>query len=148
MANSPNQKRKRAERARDLLRELQKRFPDCFGRQRKNIRPIAIGIDRALRETFDNDPDMAKTPNWLIRQCLAVHTRSPAYLDAVIAGGDRVDLSGNPVEPVTAEAIELARTRREEQRAWAAERRQKKRADEEAARRQARLEQLAKHFND
>ncbi len=147
MANTLNQKRRRAERTRAFLGELQQRFPGCFSAKREAVRPIAIGIQTSLRKALDADPDLADTPNWLIRQALAQYTRSPAYLDAVIAGETRIDLDGQPVEPVTAEAIALAREQRSEQKARAAERRRARAEAAETERQQARLQQLADRFN-
>ena len=147
MANTLNQKRRRAERTRAFLDVLCERFPACFSRQKASVKPLAIGIQTQLRKVLDADPALADTPNWLIRQALAHYTRSPAYLEAVIAGAERIDLEGNAVEPVTDAAIALARDRRAEQKARAAARRRERAAADAEKRHQARLEQLARHFN-
>jgi len=147
MSNSLNQKRRRAERTQAFLKDLQKRFPDCFAAQRKAVKPLAIGIQQALREALDAHPETAETPNWLIRQALARYTGSPAYLEAMVDGAERIDLTGNPVERVTDAAIEVAKTRREEQKARAAERKRQQAEAAAEARRQEKIQRLADHFN-
>jgi ProP effector len=104
-------------------------------------------IEKAIRTSLDADDTAEPTPSWLIRQALARYTRAPAYLEAIIAGADRIDLNGEVVEPVTQAAITQAKTQRDEQKARAAERR---RAHAEAAaeqKRREKLEKLADRFN-
>lgn len=147
MSNTPSQKQRRAERAREFVGELATRFPDCFTTDRRRVRPLAIGIQHELRKALDADPALAETPNWLVKQALARYTRSPAYLEAVMAGASRVDLNGNAAGEVTEDARNHARERREAQKARAAERRREQSRHRSAERRQARLEQLADKFN-
>lgn len=147
MSNTPNQKRRRAERTNAFIQTLIQRYPQCFCAERANIRPLAIGIEKAIRTSLDADDTAEPTPSWLIRQALARYTRAPAYLEAIIAGADRIDLNGEVVEPVTQAAITQAKTQRDEQKARAAERR---RAHAEAAaeqKRREKLEKLADRFN-
>ncbi len=146
MSNTSNQKRRRAERTRAFIEELIKRFPACFTADAKAVRPLAIGIEKELKKALAVDGDNAP-PGWLIRQALARYTRSPAYLAAVMAGGDRIDLQGATVEPVSESAIEHARERRAEQKARAAERRRQKAEEAAEKRQQEKLQRLADHFN-
>ncbi len=147
MSNTPNQKHRRAQRTSAFIQVLIARYPDCFSTERAKIRPLAIGIEKAIRASLDADNADEPTPSWLIRQALARYTRSPAYLESIIAGTERIDLDGKIVEPVTEAAIEQAKTQRNEQKSRAAERR---RVHAEAAaeqKRREKLEQLAERFN-
>ncbi|WP_440995724.1 ProQ/FINO family protein [Arhodomonas sp. SL1] len=153
MSNTANQKRRRAERARDFLDRLLERYPQAFSRERDEVRPLAIGIQESLRADLNRDEELAETPNWLVKQALARYTHSPAYLEAIIAGRRRVALDGSDGGEVTEQAIEHARTRREEQKKRAAERRRQRnggkprRANREE-RQQRKLQQLAEKFNN
>lgn len=154
MSNTPNQKRRRAERTRELVGELMRRFPASFHAERDKVRPLAIGIQEHLRAAMNADPAFEDTPNWLIKQALARYTHSPAYLEAIVAGHNRINLDGSDAGPVSDEAREHARARRDEQKKAAAERRRER---QKQARRQPRaaageasrrkLERLADKFN-
>jgi ProP effector len=153
MSNTLNQKRRRAERTRELVAVLTQRFPESFHAERSKVRPLAIGIQEHLREAISADPELENTPNWLIKQALARYTHAPAYLEAIIAGHNRINLDGSDAGPVSDEAREHARARREEQKKAAAERRRER---QKQARRQQRnttgepsrrkLERLADKF--
>jgi ProP effector len=147
MATTPNQKRRRAQRTQAFVETLTQRFPQCFTTQRDAVRPLAIGIEKAIRSRLDADDTTDPVPGWLIRQALARYTRTPAYLAAVMTGGDRIDLDGNPVEPVSEAAIKHARARRAEQKARAAERRRQQAAAKAERERSEKLQRLADHFN-
>jgi ProP effector len=117
----------------------------------RSVEQCRVGVCSAnvesIRTSLDADDTAEPTPSWLIRQALARYTRAPAYLEAIIAGADRIDLNGEVVEPVTQAAITQAKTQRDEQKARAAERR---RAHAEAAaeqKRREKLEKLADRFN-
>lgn len=147
MGTTLNQKRRRAERTRAFLQQLGEQFPQCFTTERSAVRPLAIGMQAILRAALNEQATLADTPTWLIRQALARYTGSPAYLQAIINGKPRINLQGEEVEPVSAEAIAAATERRAEQKAAAAARR-KEQADAAAAeRRDAKLHRLAEHFN-
>ena len=147
MSHSDRQRQRRAERTRAFIKELVRRYPDCFSQRRDRIRPLEIGIEKALRSALDQEAAADPVPNWLIRQALARYTRSPAYLEAIIAGHERINLDGEAVEPVTEAAVTRAREQRAEQKARAAARRQEQAEAAEARRRREKLEQLAERFN-
>lgn len=153
MSNTPNQKKRRAERTRQFLETLMERYPRCFTPERQAVHPLAIGIQEAVRDDLKCDAEYADTPNWLIKQALARYTHAPSYLEALIAGRHRIDLQGQPAGEVTDEARAHARTRRDEQKKRAAERRRARNAErgKSPAREQARqrkLEGLAHKFNE
>jgi len=137
MATTDEQKRERAKRTREFLDHLITRYPDCFTANAATIRPLAIGIQKTIRTDLEQDPAMTDTPGWLVRQALALYTRSPSYLEATLAGKARVNLDGSDAGEITTEALEFAQTRRDEQKQRLAERRkqaaQAKRRKKEAA---------------
>lgn len=147
MGTTLNQKRRRAERTRTFMQQLSELFPQCFTTNKAAVRPLAIGIQASLRTALGEHETGAETPSWLVRQALARYTGSPAYLQAIIDGKVRINLQGEEVEPVTAEAINAAKERRAQQKAAAAERRKAQAEAAAAERREAKLHQLADHFN-
>ncbi|WP_027467329.1 ProQ/FINO family protein [Deefgea rivuli] len=75
-----------------LLRELQKNNPvfrDCL--------PLAIGIDKQL---FAARPELSHR---VLRQALAMHTRSLRYMKAMQVAKMRFNLDGSPADEVTEE---------------------------------------------
>lgn len=153
MANTANQKKRRAERTRQFLEVLINRYPDCFSARRDAVRPLAVGIQQSLMEDLARDPEFEETPNWVVKQALARYTNAPSYLEAIMAGRSRIDLAGAEAGEVTDEAKAHARQRREEQKRRAAERRQERaRSRRKGAPRgqpaQRKLERLADKFND
>ncbi|SEP09647.1 ProQ/FINO family protein [Aquisalimonas asiatica] len=153
MATSETQKRQRAERTRAFLDQLMEQFPACFTRDREQIRPLAIGIQKSLRDALARNPETEETPGWLVRQALALYTRSPAYLDATIARRNRIHLDGSDAGEVSDEAVRYAQERRDEQKKRrAAKRKQhakaaKPRKPSAEERKQQKLEALARKFN-
>lgn len=153
MADTETQKRERAKRAREFLDQMVERYPQCFTRDRDSIRPLAIGIQKPLRADLERDDAFKDTPGWLIRQALALYTRSPAYLEATIAGRPRVALDGSDAGEITEQAQTYAQERREEQRRRQAERKARqqrsKRPQQPTAeeRKRRKLEALADKFN-
>ncbi|MCP1676620.1 ProP effector [Natronocella acetinitrilica] len=154
MADTANQKQERAKRARTFLDELIERYPQCFTRDREAMRPLAIGIQKPLRQDLDNDNSVEEVPGWLVRQALALYTRSPAYLEATIAGRNRVSLDGSDAGAVTDEARRYAEERRAEQKRLQAARKPRPKRAVKPKRpsadelRQRKLEALANKFNN
>jgi len=74
------------------LASLRERFPGAFS----EVRPLAIGIDRAI---------IAVTPEirpWEAKAALAIHCRTKRYRNGLLEGAVRVDLDGKPRGVVTA----------------------------------------------
>jgi ProP effector len=148
-------KRERAAQARIFLGRLAERYPACFTRDRDRLRPLAIGIQQKLRAELAEDPDWKDTPGWQVRQALAIYTRSPAYLSAIVEGRPRINLDGSTAGEVTEQERAHARTRLDEIMAKRAARRpgrgprRKPPAQQQTAEERTRrkLEQLAAKFS-
>ena len=116
-AESPGQK------ARELLKMLQERFP-AF----RDCQPLAIGTDKELLARI---PDLDRK---LLRIALGMHAHSLRYLKAVEKATHRVDLDGNPTTELSAEhkkhAADILRERFKKE----AERRKAERAADAARR--------------
>jgi ProP effector len=151
-------KRERAAQAREFLDRLAARYPAAFTRDREQVRPLAIGTQQKLRAELAEDPEWKDTPGWLVRQALAIYTRSPAYLTAIVEGRPRIQLDGSVAGEVTEQEKAHARARLDEIAARRAARRpsrgkgrrrggeQRQQPDtEERTRRK--LEQLAEKFS-
>lgn len=158
MSQSDTQKRKRAERTREFLSLLAERYPQCFTRDPNKLRPLAIGIQKDLRRELDADPDLKETPNWLVRQALALYTRSISYKRAILEGRQRINLDGSDAGEIGEQEKAHASTELEKQQALRAER-QREREQQRPRRRprrqpaakkqpaQSKLEALAAKFN-
>jgi hypothetical protein len=86
-----------------LARTLLARYPAAFRAEGAEVRPLKIGIDRDLQQALDVNPAVLRT-------VLGGYTRRRAYRAALAApGAMRVDLAGQPVEPVTAAQQQWAR---------------------------------------
>jgi ProP effector len=83
-----------------LLAEWYQRYPGAFFKG--HTRPLMVGIHEALAE---REP----WPEKLVRRALACYVNLPRYLKAVREGAERIDLAGNPVGGVDAQAAEHAR---------------------------------------
>ncbi len=152
-AQKIEEKRQRAERARELLARLAERYPNCFTSDPARIRPLAIGIQQALRADLANDPELQDTPGWLVRQALAQYVRRPRYLKAIVEKQRRVNLDGSDAGEVDDQQqahaeqqlaeIEARRAARKPQRPRRAPR--KRETDEDRTRRK--LEQLAAKYS-
>jgi sRNA-binding protein len=94
----------KAERKRQAvaaLARLAELFPACFAVDTSGLhRPLKIGIHRDLIERGVQPCEA---------QALRLYTRRAAYQAALIAGGPRYDLYGNPHGKVTAEEIAVAK---------------------------------------
>jgi sRNA-binding protein len=102
--NGPSNKEREKQARRELVETLRDRWPLAFPRDYRQVRPLALGIKRDIAVHF---PQHA-----LLRISAAIgifqHLMGPAYFRAVLKGGPRYDLNGNPRGEVTAEEQELA----------------------------------------
>ena len=70
------------------------RYPAAFQAEPTAVRPLKIGIDRDIQQALHADPTV-------LRAVLRGYTRRRAYCVALAApGAIRVDLDGDPIEPV------------------------------------------------
>jgi ProP effector len=110
-----------------VLKELMKRWPQMFAAHPLPVRPLATGIGRVIAAQL---PTVSKT---LIHHAIAFwqRQRKTAYLQALIAGGPRYDLEGNPQGEVTPEHQQRAQ---EKLVAWHAYRQEKQRTASQRSR--------------
>lgn len=104
----------RAAQARAFLGQLAERYPNCFTRDPAKVRPLAIGIQQKLRAELAADTAMQDTPGWLVRQALAIYTRSLAYQTAIVERRPRINLDGSTAGEVTDQEQTHARERVDE----------------------------------
>jgi sRNA-binding protein len=90
----------------ETLIALHKRFPSCFAPLRQSHRwPIKIGVHIDLLEAA---PDL---PPEAIGRALAFYTTGPAYLQSMLPGRTRIDLSGAAFGCVTPEQAATSKQR-------------------------------------
>lgn len=103
-----------------VLTELRNRWPQTFSPHPIPVRPLATGIGKEIAAQL---PQVSKT---LVHRAIALwqRQRQTAYWQALIAGGPRYDLDGNPQGAVTLEQQERAG---KELAAWQLYRQEKRR---------------------
>ncbi len=134
--NTPNTGKVLSQNARQLLKDLQERFPVL-----RDCRPLAIGIDKQLMARL---PDLDRKH---LRIALGIHTHSLRYLKAMEKAQVRLDLEGNPAGEITPEqrsyATELVNARLQKQ---AEQRRAQREADALARQHVEKLGRLVEKF--
>ena len=108
----------RNEAIRAVLQEIMARWPRTFAPHPVPVRPLARGLVQVIAAQL---PAVSKR---MVHQAISFwhqHRKTP-YLQAVIAGGPRYDLDGNPQGEVTPEEQERARA---ELAAWRAYRQER-----------------------
>lgn len=101
----PSKKEREKQARRELLAVLRERWPRAFPRDYHQVRPLAVGIRHDLASYLPEHPP--GRISFVIR--LFQQRIQPAYFHAVIRGGPRYDLEGNPRGEVTAKEQEQAR---------------------------------------
>lgn len=101
----PNRKQRDAQAQQTLLSQFRTRWPQAFPQAAHAIRPLARGIHEQIAAVF---PD---SPHWLIKQTIARFQRGydGAYWRAVLKGGPRYALDGEPNGEVTSKEQEQAK---------------------------------------
>jgi hypothetical protein len=93
----------------ELLATLTERYPEAFQHEGEPPRPLALGISTRLVAALRLEPELVNT-------AMRLYTRRRAYQQALAQpGAMRVDLTGQPTEPVTAAHQAAARTPRRHQ---------------------------------
>jgi len=100
----PNKKEREQQARRELLGVLVDHWPRAFPRDSRQVRPLAIGIRQDLASHLPEHPP--GRIGFVIRMYQGLMGR--AYLRAVLQGGSRYDLAGNPRGEVTATEKEHA----------------------------------------
>jgi len=105
-----------------VIEFLATRFPNSFS-VKGDAKPLKIGIFADIAETIKEEDPVSKTQ---IRHALRRYTNSWRYLEAVVKGGQRVDLDGNDVETLTEEHVQHAQVQLAESKAKFDEKRKAK----------------------
>lgn len=100
-----------------LLDRLCQAFPACFNR--KAPKPLKIGLGEEVMALAGVHPALADLSRTQLRRALKVYTGAPAYRKALVRGGPRYDLDGQPAGEVTPEQQAFARSPRPKQAAAA-----------------------------
>ena len=82
-----------------ILDRLCAAFPACFSRTAP--KPLKIGLGEEVMALAGVHPALADLSRTQIRRALKVYTGAPAYRKALVNGGPRYDLDGQPVGEVT-----------------------------------------------
>lgn len=96
-----------------VIEFLATKFPNSFS-VKGDAKPLKIGIFNDIAERLEEGDPASKTQ---IRHALRRYTNSWRYLEAVVKGGQRVDVDGNDFEALTAEHIEHAKAQLAESKA-------------------------------
>jgi ProP effector len=101
---SPSQRQQEEQARRELLEVFRQRWPQVFPQDLRHLKPLALGIHR--------DP-ITPLPEQPLRHLSAViglfqRLSGAGYLKAIMRGGPRYDLEGNPRGGVTPQEQELA----------------------------------------
>ena len=82
-----------------ILDRLIEAFPACFSRTAP--KPLKIGLGEELMALAGVHPALADLSRTQLRRALKVYTGAPAYRKALVKGGPRYDLAGQPDGEVT-----------------------------------------------
>ena len=93
-----------------IIDRLVETFPACFSRSAP--KPLKIGLGEELLALAGVHPALADLSRRQIRRALQVYTGAAAYRKALVKGGPRYDLDGQPAGEVTPEQQTFARTPR------------------------------------
>ena len=93
-----------------LLDRLCAAFPACFSRTAP--KPLKIGLGEEVMALAGIHPALADLTRTRIRRALKVYTGGPAYRKALVRGGPRYGLDGQPVGEVTPDQQAFAQTPR------------------------------------
>ena len=105
-----------------VIEFLANKFPQSFS-VKGDAKPLKIGIFADIAEQITEEDPVSKTQ---VRHALRRYTNSWRYLEAVIKGGQRVDLDGNDVEELTEEHVAHAEQQLAESKAKFKEQRKAK----------------------
>ena len=84
-----------------ILDQLCQVFPACFSRTAP--KPLKIGLGEELMALAGVHPALADLSRTQLRRALQVYTGAAAYRKALVNGGPRYDLAGQPAGEVTPE---------------------------------------------
>jgi ProP effector len=104
-AAGPSKKKQEQQARRELLDIIRARWPKAFPLDFQQVKPLAIGIKQDIATQLPQQPLTRISVTIGIFEKLM----GPVYYRAVLRGGPRYDLEGNPRGEVTSEEREKAR---------------------------------------
>ena len=93
-----------------IIDRLMEAFPACFSRTAPQ--PLKIGLGEEVMALAGVHPALADLSRTQLRRALQVYTGAAAYRKALVKGGPRYDLAGQPVGEVTPDQQAFAQTPR------------------------------------
>ena len=89
---------------------VEERYPKCFATKDEDIKPLKMKIHNELyKELIKTHPEVTKKA---LKAYMTMYSANPAYKKCLQQDGAmRIDLQGNPIEPVSEIDAEHAKTR-------------------------------------
>lgn len=89
---------------------LAERFPLAFPADKEAIQPLKVGLRKDIDEALKGFPAVSKS---VLHEALATWCQRPRYFAALVQGGGRIDMEGNPAGEVSPEDQAKAKARLE-----------------------------------
>ena len=89
--------------------------PKCFT---ANPKPLAIGLDKEIIANEELKPEAERVSKTSIKQFLGAYNSKYKYLQSCTLGAARIDLEGNEVGVLDQEAVDFAKEKLANCKAW------------------------------
>jgi len=100
---------------RTQIQALSALYPKCFT---ANPKPLAIGLDKEIIANEELKPEAERMSKTSIKKFLGVYTSKYKYLQSCTLGAARIDLEGNEVGVLDQEAVDFAKEKLDNCKAW------------------------------
>ena len=97
------------------IQALSALYPKCFT---SNPKPLAIGLDKEIMANEELKPEDERINKTSIKRFLGAYTSKYKYLQSCILGAARIDLEGNEVGVLNQEAVDFAKEKLANCKAW------------------------------
>ena len=106
---------KKVKQYRTQIQALSALYPKCFT---ANPKPLAIGLDKEIIANEELKPEVERISKTSIKKFLGVYTSKYKYLQSCTLGAARIDLEGNEVAVFDQEAVDFAKEKLANCKAW------------------------------
>jgi ProP effector len=106
---------KKVKQYRTQIQALSALYPKCFT---PNPKPLAIGLDKIIIVNEELKPEAERMSKTSIKKFLGVYTSKYKYLQSCTLGAARIDLEGNEVAVLDQEAVDFAKEKLANCKAW------------------------------